>query len=186
MQCMQLLSSYCITAKFSMACSWEVAMLPPKCLPCLRNGGHSNILSTIPKNNKIRFSQLSVYFTWVVCPRGVGSAFTPWVQSWIWVLFFKQSNHWKWILVSKIGRSSLLLSIILHDMGWKINAIDGIWRLYLDQINPNKKDLCKWWHVQMGTNKFQYKEKTYNSKASSYWVRTNVFFGRGGEGGRWP
>ncbi len=32
-------------------------MLPPKCLPCLRNGGHRNILSTIPKNNKIRFSQ---------------------------------------------------------------------------------------------------------------------------------
>lgn len=27
-------------------------------MPCLRNGGHnSNILSTIPKNNKIRFSQ---------------------------------------------------------------------------------------------------------------------------------
>jgi len=42
------------------------------------------------------------------------TTFTPWEQSWIWVSFFKQSNHWKWILVSKSGRASLLLSIILH------------------------------------------------------------------------
>jgi hypothetical protein len=25
------------------------------------------------------------------------TTFTPWEQSWIWVLFFKQFNHWKWI-----------------------------------------------------------------------------------------